>query len=342
MNKNLFLLGAVSFCLFGAATLGTTVEMNNTVCVKAEGEPVISEGGVEEEPITPEEGTEETPVYTCSVVLGTIEHATVSVDVTEGNVGDLCTVTVNHDLFYLIDNVTVNNTALVESETTSGVYTFAMVEGVNTINVKCVVDQETLGTLSKIYEEASNKDWANLFTWENVITIMKWVLDGGILIAIARYYIKDKKLEGKVEKTVKDTMNTVIPETTKSAVVTTVSEVVQPMFTQVVADSVETKQAISVLIKCIALMQQNTPEAKAAIVNELSNLGISDKTTLAEIKAYIEKVVNDNMNAYKETMERLENIKKSNQENIIEEEKEEPVVTPVSRVEEETDNGTQI
>ena len=48
------------------------------------------------------------------------------------------------------------------------------------------------------------------------------------------------------------------------------------------------------------------------------------------------------MNAYKETMERLENIKKSNQENIIEEEKEEPVVTPVSRVEEETDNGTQI
>lgn len=331
MNKNLFLLGAVSFCLFGAATLGTTVEMNNPVCVKAEEEPVIPEGGVEE-----------TPVYTCSVVLGTIEHATVSVDVTEGNVGDLCTVTVNHDLFYLIDNVTVNNTALVESETTSGVYTFAMVEGVNTINVKCVVDQETLGTLSKIYEEASNKDWKNLFTWENVITIIKWVLDGGILIALARYYIKDKKLEGKVEKTVKDTMNTVIPETTKTAVVTTVSEVVQPMFTQVVADSVETKQAISVLVKCIALMQQNTPEAKAAIVNELSNLGISDKTTLAEIKAYIEKVVNDNMNAYKETMERLENIKKSNQENIIEEEKEEPVVTPVSRVEEEADNGTQI
>lgn len=327
MNKNLFLLGAASVCLFGAATLGTTVAMNNTVCVKAEEEPIIPE---------------ETPVYTCSVVLGTVEHASVSVDVAEGNVGDLCTVTVKHDLFYSVDSVTVNETALVESETTSGVFTFAMAEGVNTINVKCVVDQEALGTLSKIYEEASNKDWTNLFTWENVITLIKWVLDGGILIAIVRYYIKDKKMENKVEKTVKETMNTIVPETTKDTVIKTVDTVLAPTFAQMKADNIEMKKAMSVFAKCMALSQQNTPEARAAVVNELSNLHISDETTLLEIKSYIEKMITDNMNAYKETMARLENIKKTNQENIVEEIKEEPVVTPVSRVEENEDNGTQI
>ena len=61
------------------------------------------------------------------------------------------------------------------------------------------------------------------------------------------------------------------------------------MFTEMKADSVEMKKAMSIFAKCLALSQENTPESRVAILNELSELRISDAKTLEEVKSYIEE-----------------------------------------------------
>lgn len=275
--------------------------------------------------------TEPVAVKPCQVVIAKTEHGTVTTDISEGEIGEIVTITAKHDLLYKISSVLVNETALVESETTSGLYTFALVEGTNTITATFVVDETLCGDLTKIMQQATNKDWTNLFTIENVITLIKWLLDGGILIAMVRYFIKDKRLADKVESKVGEVTEKIVPEATKKAVLENTKTVIEPMFNQVVQDGAVSRQLMEIMVKCMVLMQQNTPESKVAILDEFEKLkGIADLDSIANVKKYIEDAVEAHAKAYEETLSRIESINKQHQENI-------------ETIEADTkDNGTQI
>ena len=260
---------------------------------------------------------EETQVeedLSATVVIDKVEHGEAEASILEGEAGDICELNIKPDLFYVISNVSVNGTALVEDENISGLYKFTLVKGVNTVSIKIVVNQELLGELSTIYEKAMNKDWTNLFTVENVIHLIKWVLDCGVLIAIVRYYIRDKRLADKVEKSIKSEVDKVIPDTTKQAVVATVQSVLEPMFAQMKTDNIEMMRAMGVFAKCMALAQENTPESRTAIIQLLSDLNISDEKTLAEVKAYIDKLFADHIDTYNQIMDSLNKISEENKE----------------------------
>lgn len=256
----------------------------------------------------------------CKVVIEKNEHGTITTDKVEGDVGEIVAVTVKANLLYLIDSVSVNGTALVESETTKGEYTFALVSGENKIEAKFAIDKETLGVFTDMAKEASEKDWKNLFSLENVLTLIKWVFDGGIILVMIRYFIRDKKLSKKLESTTKETIEKIIPDTTKECVIATVKDVITPIYTNLESEMSVVMSATSTFAKVLALAQQDTPEAKAAIINELSNLKISDKASIAEIKLFIEKAIADAIMAKEETKKALDEISKSS-EAILEEEK---------------------
>lgn len=273
----------------------------------------------------------------CKVVVDKIEHGKISTDILEGNVGDLVTITAKHDLLYKIEYVAVNGTNLIEDENTSGLYTFSLVEGDNTITASFIVDEELCGQLTQIVTEATEKDWTNLFSIENVVTLVKWLLDGGILIAMIRYYIKDKKLCKSVENGAKQAVETIVPDATKEAVIANTKEVIEPMFKQFVEDSALGRQIMCIMIKCMTLMQENTPEAKIAILNEFEKLkGVVDLDSIAGVKKFIEEQIEKHSAVYKETLERLENISKRHAENVVENKEPEITVVPFK------DDGTQI
>lgn len=287
---------------------------------------------------TPEEGTteggevieEEKP---CKVVIEKSEHGSVEVDITEGKVGDIVTITAKHDMLYKIKGVYVNGTALIEDENTSGLFVFSLVEGENKITAEFVVDEELCGTLTDIISEATNKDWTNLFSMENVITLVKWLLDGGVLIAMVRYFVKDKRLADKLEEKVKETCEKIVPDTTKNSVIENTKTIIEPMFNQVVQDGALARQLMGIMVKCMVLMQQNTPEAKIAILDEFEKLkGIADLDSIANIKKYIEEAVSQHSKAYEETLARIKTISEHHQENINESKESSEV----------KDNGTQI
>lgn len=269
----------------------------------------------------------------CKVVIEKSEHGSVEVDITEGKVGDIVTITAKHDMLYKIKGVYVNGTALIEDENTSGLFVFSLVEGENKITAEFVVDEELCGTLTDIISEATNKDWTNLFSMENVITLIKWLLDGGVLIAMVRYFVKDKRLADKLEEKVKETCEKIVPETTKNSVIENTKTIIEPMFNQVVQDGALARQLMGIMVKCMVLMQQNTPEAKIAILDEFEKLkGIADLDSIANIKKYIEEAVSQHSKAYEETLARIKTISEHHQENINESKESSEV----------KDNGTQI
>ena len=263
------------------------------------------------------EGEDETPeeeVFECSVVFDTFQHGKVSADKVEGHVGDVVTLTAKHDLFYLVDFVAVNGTNLVEDENTSGKFVFTLVEGENKVTANFVVDVELLGEFAEMYEQAANKDWTNLFSVKNVVTIVSFLLSSGILIVIVRYFIKDKKLAAHVEKQVKESVEKIIPESTKAAVIKETETILNPMFAAIQGNQELIVKVSASLIKCIALMQENTPEAKTAILNELANLPIGDNKVIDEAKKIIEEYAAQKMAELNEMLSKLDSIANQNQE----------------------------
>lgn len=325
MRKNLKLT-LCGLGLFAIAGLGVgfglkqQATFNQPTVVFAEGE--------EEEQIVEE--TEEPTPLPCSVVVDPVKHGSISLSIVEGNVGDICVITAKHDLLYKVDKVLANGATLVESETTSGEFSFALVEGENKISATFVVDEELCGALTNIISEAANKDWTRLFSVENVITLVKWVLDGGILIAMIRYYIKDKRLEKKLENKVQDTVVKIIPETTEKTVLTTVEKVITPMFEETKSDYIEIMKGLSSLAKCMALAQENTPESKNAILDVLSGLKIGDLDTINEVKKYIEDALERHNKAYEATLKALKEIGDKNAQNVVPKQVEEKPVEKAS------------
>lgn len=296
MKKISLLLAIVGF---GTIVGFSTINTNNYVEVRAEDEIVD-------------------PIAECTVEIEKIKNGTITASIVEGKEGDICELDIKANLFYLIESVKVNDVTLTEDENISGLYKFALVKGINKVVVKIVINESLLGELSTIYEQAKNKDWTNLFTVENVIHLIKWVLDCGILIAIIRYYIRDKRLANKVEKATKDSIEKIIPTATKETVIATVNEVLAPIFSQLKADNVELTKAMTVFAKCMALAQEDTPESRTAIIDMLSHLQISDQKTLNEVKAYIDKLFADHISTINGVIETLNEIKEENAKNIEE------------------------
>ena len=153
---------------------------------RAEGEeeptPAVTETA---EPTPIATATEEPEVFESKIVLPeTLKPGKIKVDKLEGHVGDIVSITASHDLFYTVSYVAVNGVNLVEDAEISGLYTFALAEGENVITAKFVVDKELLGQVAPIVEQIQNGDWANLFTVENVIRIVTFLLGGGLLLAM--------------------------------------------------------------------------------------------------------------------------------------------------------------
>ena len=286
---------------------------------------------------------DEAETFECSVVIEKAEHGKIEADIIEGHIGDICTLDVSPSFGYLVSSISVNDVAIQESESIKGIYSFALAEGENVVKSSFVVDEELLGTFSTMYQQATEKDWTNLFTVENVIVIVKWVLDCGILLVMIRYFIRDKRLAAKLEKGVNETLEKIIPDTTKQAVIACVEATVQPIVATLQSEMLQVTDAMNVYSKVMALSQENTPESRIAILNLLSSIRLSDTATLDDVKAFVQDAIDKQNKAYNDVLASIQDIKKDKAE-FLEQPVEEPEAP--SPIEEEPasdiDDGTQI
>lgn len=313
-KTKLFTLLGLGILGLGALSFGIVKGSAQYSVARAEGEDPIVDPVTDPEPEPQPEPEEE--VFECSVIIAESKNGTVTVDKEEGHVGEIVTLNVKHDIFYLIKSVSVNGTDLVEDEEIAGKYTFALVEGENKIEAKFVIDEELLGEMSIIMDQAKNKDWANLFTVENVVRVVSFIMNGGILIAIVRYYVKDKRLENKVENKVGETIQAVLPEETKKIVLEAVKEFVTPIFSEMKLDNEDMRNALTVFSRCLALAQENTPEARIAITQELSSLKLSDQASIQAVKAEIEAFIAKENEKFVSILTKMKNMEDTNKQII--------------------------
>ena len=100
-------------------------------------------------------------------------------------------------------------------------------------------------------------------------------------------------------------------------------------------------KAMSVFTKAMALMQENTPESKVAILELLSQLNLSDEKTLSEVKLYIKNLIDEHLKQFKDVMSSLDKISAENKK-IMEGSNEEEKLLDGDSSETDVGDGTSI
>lgn len=201
-------------------------------------------------------------------------------------------------------------------------------------------DIEIIVPEEPVVEEAEETIWdaiKNACTVQNLMLFINYLINSGLgvgLVALFRKYKLTKTIDrADVIKVLKEA----IPEQTDELIEKIFGEKFVPMLTDALGKMADIQEAVTVLARCMALAQENTPEARLAIVNLLSQIKLGDKNVADEVirviqeeLAKINAKVEENKALLAELRAQNEEVKVESEKELIEE------TTPV------VDNGTQI
>ena len=305
----LLFVGIVSFCF--VAPYGVA---------KAEGEGVsagesitddISSSDGAEGPETGETGKgEESDEYACKVVLQPCQYGDMLADKEGGNVGDIVTLIAKPYSLFGVESVTVNGVALTQNE--DGNYNFTLVEGENVVVATFKVNQEEISYILGLIEKAKDGNWEDIFSLKNLFTIISWVISlftaGGLCITL----LKKQKIKAKTAEEISAAVEEVTKGETSKAVNAFMEKILGPSFDMFGEKLKEINEMCASMARCMVLAQENTPEARLAIIQELSKTNEKAQDLAEEVK----KIVHDEMSATeKEKQEKIDTLKDLEEKN---------------------------
>lgn len=305
----LLFVGIVSFCF--VAPYGVA---------KAEGESVsagesitddISSSDGAEGSETGETGKgEESDEYACKVVLQPCQYGDMLADKEGGNVGDVVTLIAKPYSLFGVESVTVNGVALTQNE--DGNYNFTLVEGENVVVATFKVNQEEISYILGLIEKAKDGNWEDIFSLKNLFTIISWVISlftaGGLCITL----LKKQKIKAKTAEEISAAVEEVTKGETSKAVNAFMEKILGPSFDMFGEKLKEINEMCASMARCMVLAQENTPEARLAIIQELSNTNEKAQDLAEEVK----KIVHDEMSATeKEKQEKIDTLKDLEEKN---------------------------
>lgn len=255
---------------------------------------------------------EEEIVYASNVVVDTIENGDIIVDVLEGNVGDKVTFKVSPYVLYKVETVTVNGVAVTPNN--DGIYEFLLVEGENKVSATFVVNKAELETIAGVLADARNGDWSQIFTLDNMLTFISWMittlLSSGFFITLIKSKKIQSKTAGEISGAVEVLINSKFGEMTENFL----NNTVMPIMDKYNVNMEFMDKTMKAMARCFMLAQENTPEARLAIVEELTKLNNNEKDLREEVKEIIEKEVAKSKEETAKLTQDLEDLKRANQE----------------------------
>lgn len=225
---------------------------------------------------------EEIPVYVVDV---TSKYGDVIKNVESGQVGEVVTFKINPYILYKVVSVKVNDVDLLPNE--DGEYSFAISEGENKISVLYEVDDKQLEIIAKNIANIKNGDWEDVFTFENLAQIITWIItiffSGGFLTVL----LKNKKIQSKTTDDVIGITNNTIDSKFEQIINNFLENKLEPVLTKIDSKLVSTDDVCKTLARCFILSQENTPESRLAIINELTTLQKTSDDLSKQVKAVI-------------------------------------------------------
>lgn len=161
-------------------------------------------------------------------------------------------------------------------------------------------------------------NWASFFTVQNLMTVLAWVV---ILAGIIALYFVNAHYKKKGSTTLDDVkkyVNGVVADQCGQGVANSVSKALEKII-GVGLESIDAKLAKvdnnnATLVRCLLLMQEDTPQARLAIIECLSKLDVSQDGKANEVAQMI-KAEMDKYKAEQEAREKaLAEAKKANEE----------------------------
>ena len=305
----LLFVGIVSFCF--VAPYGVA---------KAEGEGVSAGESITDD-ISSSDGTEgsetgetgkgeESVEYACKVVLQPCQYGDMLADKEGGNVGDIVTLIAKPYSLFGVESVTVNGVALTQNE--DGNYNFSLVEGENVVVATFKVNQEEISYILGLIEKAKDGNWEDIFSLKNLFTIISWVISlftaGGLCITL----LKKQKIKAKTAEEISAAVEEVTKGETSKAVNAFMEKILGPSFDMFSEKLKEINEMCASMARCMVLAQENTPEARLAIIQELSKTNEKAQDLAEEVK----KIVHDEMSATeKEKQEKIDTLKDLEEKN---------------------------
>ena len=261
---------------------------------------------------------EETVTYSSTVTIASQKGGEIIVDILEGNAGDKVTVHVSPYVLYKIESVTVNGINLTANE--EGNYEFLLVEGENIITATFVVDNEELGAIANLLADAKDGEWDEILTLSNLITVVYWLITTIFTSGFFVTLLKSKKIKAKTTEEITALVETIVSSKLGDGVKSFLQDTILPLFEQYNVKINYTEETCKVLARCFALSQENTPEARLAIINELTKFKTAEKDLNEEVTKIINEQIAKNEEEKAQLNKTIAELKEAN----------EKVVTPVS------------
>lgn len=305
----LLFVGIVSFCFVAPYEVA-----------KAEGEGVSAGESITDD-ISSSDGAEgsetgetgkggESDEYACKVVLQSCQYGDMLADKEGGNVGDVVTLIAKPYSLFGVESVTVNGVALTQNE--DGNYNFTLVEGENVVVATFKVNQEEISYILGLIEKAKDGNWEDIFSLKNLFTIISWVISlftaGGLCVTL----LKKQKIKAKTAEEISAAVEEVTKGETSKAVNAFMEKILGPSFDMFGEKLKEINEMCASMARCMVLAQENTPEARLAIIQELSKTNEKAQDLAEEVK----RIVHDEMSATeKEKQEKIDTLKDLEEKN---------------------------
>lgn len=149
-------------------------------------------------------------------------------------------------------------------------------------------EPEEKGDIADVDPEATFdwKAWAQEWLSPQVLTTVTAVLTA--LVAVLRMVASLKSMAKSKQLTI-DGVNDIVVSNLKSCVSKEVADKIDAYMPEIVAYEKKSNEIMIAFSKILALAQENTPEARKAILEVIQELGILNEKTVDSAKATIEK-----------------------------------------------------
>lgn len=294
MIEKILLAGLTTFII---ATTPLTEEVDSTILTEEENTSEI------------ENSPEET--YTCSIILETGKGGSVLTSIESGNVGDLVTIYVSPYFLYMINEVFVNG-ELVQLQN-DNTYEFALIEGENIVKTTYVVNNDEIKMWAELLADAKDNGIKSIFTKENLLMVLSWLFTALLSSGILVYLLKSKKLKIQGAKEIGERVEEILKTETGKALLEYMDRTYGPTINKIASKLCGTEETCKVLARCFILAQEDTPEARLAIIEELTKLQTNEENLTSQVKAIIEKEIENNNEIIENQKKALQELKDANE-----------------------------
>lgn len=269
---------------------------------------------VEDKPIIDEPIVDEEIVYPCNVVIVDSAYGELMVDVEEGNVGDVVTITPKAYAFCKLVSVTANGVVITPNET--GEYEFLLVEGENKLSAVFEINQEDMAILAENINSYKKGNWEDIFSMNNIFNLIDWALTALFSTGFLVVLLKNKKVKALTGDEISTSVNDKIPVKVEKVVQKVVEDTFAPMFSTMKEAFENINNCVETLTRCTILSQENTSESRLAILDEIAKVKSSTKELQEEARAIINSEIIANMKVKIEQKLAIEELEKKNEEII--------------------------